>query len=63
MNFEEKKMINEQQIKELETKARELMAWLQANGHPHMTIIITQAYAELSEGVVGIQCGLSEVKP
>lgn len=41
--------------KEFEEKARGLIEWLCANGHPHMTIIITPTSAELVEGVVGLQ--------
>lgn len=40
---------------EFEVKARGLMRWLCKNGHPHMTIIVTQTSAELLEGTIGIQ--------
>ncbi len=44
--------MTEQQRQEFTTKAHELMKWLCENGHPHMTIAITQTSAELLESVV-----------
>lgn len=46
--------MNEEQKKQFEEKARELMKWLNENGHPHMTIIITPTSAELLEGSIGV---------
>jgi len=31
-----------------------LIKWLNDNGHPHMTIIVSTTHAELLEGVVAI---------
>ena len=34
--------------------AKPLIKWLNDNGHPHMTILVTTTHAELLEGVVVI---------
>lgn len=47
--------MNDEQKKDFEVKAKDLMDWLCANGHPHMTIVITPTSAELLEGCIGIQ--------
>ncbi|WP_372809307.1 hypothetical protein [Litorivivens sp.] len=47
--------MTEDQKKQFEAKARDMMDWLCANGNPHMTIIITQTAAELLSGEVGFQ--------
>ena len=47
--------MTEERKKEFETKAKDLMAWLCANGHPHMTIVITPTTAELLEGCIAVQ--------
>lgn len=41
---------DDKQRREFEAKAKDLMDWLCANGHPHMTIIITPTSAQLLEG-------------
>lgn len=45
--------MTDEQKAEFETKAKDLMNWLCANCHPHMTIIITPTAAELVEGCIG----------
>jgi hypothetical protein len=37
-----------------EETAKPLIKWLNENGHPHMTIIVTTTHAELLEGVCAI---------
>ena len=44
--------LTDQQQDRFRLHTRDLMRWLKENGHPHMTIIITQTHAELLEGVV-----------
>ena len=44
-------MTDEQRM-EFEQICEPLMAWLSANVHPHMTVIVTYDSAELVEGVV-----------
>ena len=39
----------EEKRQEFVAKAKDLMEWLCANGHPHMTIVITPTRAELLE--------------
>ena len=46
--------MNEQQKQEFESKAKDMIDWLCANGNPHMTIIITPTSAELLEGCVSV---------
>ena len=47
--------MTEEQKVEFESKAKDLMDWLCANGHPHMTIVITPTSAELLEGCLAVQ--------
>lgn len=47
--------MTDEQKQQFEAKAKDMMDWLCANGHPHMTIIITPTSAELLEGSIGIQ--------
>lgn len=44
-------ILTEQQQKEFEAAARPLMAWMNANCHPHVTVIVVPDRAELMEGV------------
>lgn len=44
--------MTQEQKEQFEEKARELMKWLNENGHPHMSIIITPTTAELLEGCI-----------
>lgn len=43
-------MYTEDQKQEFRDVAEPLVKWLCENGHPHMTIIVTQTHAELLEG-------------
>lgn len=43
--------MNEEQIKEFQEVTRPVIEWLNANYHPHVTVLITQTTAELAEGV------------
>ena len=43
--------MNEQQRKEFSDLSDKLIKWLNDNGHPHMTIIVTPTNAELVEGI------------
>ena len=45
--------MTDEQKAEFERLARQLIDWLCANGHPHMTILIDPTHAELVEGCVG----------
>lgn len=45
---------------EFEKLAKPLNKWLQKNGHPHMTIIITFDSAELVEGKIGVPFELQD---
>jgi len=47
--------MTEEQRKAFEEKARDMMDWLCANGHPHMQIVITPTTAELVEGCLGFE--------
>ena len=47
--------MTEEQKAEFTAKAKDMMDWLCANGHPHMTIIITPTTAELLEGSVAVE--------
>lgn len=43
--------MTEKQRAEFEALTRPLMQWLNTNGHPHMSILVTTDRAEVSEGV------------
>lgn len=47
-------ILNEQQQKEFEVKARPLIKWLNENCHPHVVAIVDPARAALTEGVYSI---------
>lgn len=44
----------EEKRKEFEAVAKPLIKWINDNGHPHMSVIITPTSAELVEGSIGI---------
>jgi hypothetical protein len=44
--------MNEQQQKEFESVTRPVIEWLNANWHPHVTVVITPTSAELSSGEI-----------
>ena len=44
--------LTDRQQERFRLRARDMMHWLRENGHPHMTIVITQTHAELLEGIV-----------
>lgn len=43
--------LTEQHRQQFEEAARPLIAWLNSNCHPHVTVIVDCTSAELSEGV------------
>lgn len=45
-------MFNDAQKAQFEEISRQMMEWLNANCHPHHTVVITCTTAELSEGCV-----------
>lgn len=44
---------NEKEKEELDKLCRNLIEWLNNNGHPHMTIVLTTTHYELLEGIIG----------
>ena len=44
--------MTEQQRKEFEAITRPVIAWLNANCHPHVTVVIETTSAVLSEGTI-----------
>lgn len=44
--------MTEQQRKEFEAVTRPVIEWLNANIHPHVTVVISPTSAELSEGTI-----------
>lgn len=49
MQFSEGFVMTDEQKERLELRVRDLMNWLCKNGHPYMSILITQTSAELME--------------
>lgn len=47
-------VITDQKREEFEALTRPLMAWLKANYHPHVTVIIDSGHAELLQGLMVI---------
>ena len=45
-------VFNEKQIKEFEEVARPLIKFMNDNCHPHVTTVVTNTRAELSEGII-----------
>lgn len=45
--------MNEQQRKEFEEITRPVIEWLNANGNPHMAIVIETTHAVLYSGEIG----------
>jgi hypothetical protein len=41
-----------EQRKEFEAVTRPVIKWLNANCHPHVTVVVTPVSAELSEGTI-----------
>lgn len=52
--------MTDQKHKEFEELALPLMKWLNDNYHPHVTVIVTSASAELMEGVTSVVSSSSE---
>lgn len=44
--------MTEKQRQEFEDVTRPVIVWLNANCHPHVTVVIEPTSAELSEGIV-----------
>lgn len=47
--------LNEQARQSFERIAREMIAWLNDNMHPHTTVLITPTHAELLVGELGFE--------
>ncbi len=45
-----------EKFKEFEAIARPVIAWLNENYHPHVTVIITPDSAEIMEGLMAFPC-------
>jgi hypothetical protein len=45
-----REMYSAQQEVDFEAAVQPLLQWLQTNGHPHITVLVTQTHAELLEG-------------
>lgn len=43
--------MTEEQRAQFEALTRPVIEWLNANHHPHVTVVITPVSAELSEGI------------
>lgn len=47
--------MNKKQIEEFKNLTKPISDWLYKNGNPHSTVVITQAFAEKSNGEIAIQ--------
>jgi len=48
--------VTEKQRNEFEAVCKPVIKWLNDNCHPHVTVVITTGFAELSEGVCAFPC-------
>ena len=44
--------MTDEKRKEFEAVTRPVIEWLNANCHPHVTVVVTPVSAELSEGTI-----------
>lgn len=48
-------ILNEQERQQFEAVVRPLIEWLNANCHPHVTVIVDNTSAELVEGIAAVR--------